>query len=260
MAVGSLGSDQKRPGLRAGAREISELKEQGESGVLEKVYNCCKSVCSYLHKGLGEVYSEKDQAMISNIRSVLDFKSLLEKVKTSGPVMVAQMTTRDFLEAAQNIDQEIFYQCSRAEMREQYQEFLRKVKGIEQMGGSENFSSMDMMVLMMNTAARRYRGCEAVMNILVQAATMKSVESVVESWISVLEHHSSKTRNLSTNSIDSEMTIAINGPSIQHRDSIVEESMQAYWRKTNTFKDGHFVRKSDEIKSYTVSKSVDSLV
>ena len=133
-------------------------------------------------------------------------------------------------------------------MREQYQEFLRKVKEIEQMGGSENFSSMDMMVLMMNTAARRNRGCEAVMNILVQAATMKSVESVVESCVSVLEHHSSKTRNLSANSIDSEMTIAINGPSIQHRDSIVEESTQAYWRKTNTFIDGQFVRKSNKIR------------
>ena len=90
-------------------------------------------------------------------------------------------------------------------------------------------------------------------------AAMKSVESVVESWISVLKHHSSKSRNLSEDMIETEMSVAINGPAVQHSESIVTDSMRKYWAGGKMFKDGHFVRKSLNIKSYFVSGAVDSL-
>ena len=73
--------------------------------------------------------------------------------------------------------------------------------------------------------------------ILVQAAAMKSVESVVESWISVLEHHSSKSWNLSEDMIETEMSVAINGPAVQYSESIVTDSMRKYWAGGKMFKD-----------------------
>ena len=45
-----------------------------------------------------------------------------------------------------------------------------------------------------NYSEKRYKGCESVIDILLWALVMKSVESVVESWISVIEIHSNKTR------------------------------------------------------------------
>ena len=112
---------------------------------------------------------------------------------------------------------------------------------------------------LLNTEGKLFKGCEAVMGILVQAAAMKSVESVVESWISVLEHHNSKSRPLSEDMIETEMSVAINGPAVQHSESVVTESMKKYWGGKKKVKDGHFVRKSMNIKSYFVSKAVDSL-
>ena len=84
-----------------------------------------------------------------------------------------------------------------------------------------------------------FKGCEAVIGILVQVAAMKSVESVVESWISVLEHHSSKSRPLSEDIIETEMSVAINGPAVQHSKSVVTESMKKYWDGKKQVNDRH---------------------
>ena len=46
---------------------------------------------------------------------------------------------------------------------------------------------------------------------------------------------------------------------MQHSESIVKESKIKYWGDKKKLKDGHFVRKSMNIKSYIVSKTVDSL-
>ena len=54
-------------------------------------------------------------------------------------------------------------------------------------------------------------------------------------------------------------TFAINGPAVQHSESVETESMKKYWGGKKQVKDGHFVRKSMNIKSYFVSKAVDSL-
>ena len=55
--------------------------------------------------------------------------------------------------------------------------------------------------------------------------------------------------------------IAVNGPMVQHCDSIVAESMSTYWNKLGfeALHSGHFTRRSDRIKSYTTSEAVDNL-
>ena len=82
-------------------------------------------------------------------------------------------------------------------------------------------------------------------DILIQATLSISVESVVESWISVLEHNSSKSRNLGLGAIDAEMIVAINGPAVAHCQGIVKETMATYWRqcKNVNLHDEHFVSK-----------------
>ena len=83
--------------------------------------------------------------------------------------------------------------------------------------------------------------------VVVQACVITSVESVVESWISVLEHHANKSRNLSYESIQHELMIALNGPLSQHCTPVVEEAMRAYWGRLKNAKlrNGHFTRVSD---------------
>ena len=97
---------------------------------------------------------------------------------------------------------------------------------------------------------------------MARAGVCKGIESVVESWVSTAEHHSSKLRNISQERLEHEMMIAINGPEVVHCDGVVKEGMAMYWAnsKMTGNREGHWVRRSEDIKCYTTSKAVDSIV
>ena len=147
-------------------------------------------------------------------------------------------------------------------MRLQYRQFVRNLEDLLAMENSSEFSSMKLLQLMLETAGERYVDCESIMDILTRAAVTKSVESVVESWISVLEYHANKRRQLGDDRIHDEMHLAINGPEPAHSDPLVQKSMKAYWEEAKHDKnrsDWHFIRHSENIISYTVSKVIDQL-
>ena len=145
-------------------------------------------------------------------------------------------------------------------MRIQYRLFLRRLEELLKVKGIE-FSSIEIMKKMLKTEERRYVDCEAVMDVLTRAACLKSVESVIESWISVLEHHASKRRNLGQERIEEELETAINGPSVAHSEKVVKEALNDYWKdsKNKNNRDGHYIRRSENIKSYEVSKAIDRI-
>ena len=56
-----------------------------------------------------------------------------------------------------------------------------------------------------------------------------------------------------------ETAVCINGPRPVNCDSVVTEAMREMWRncKLKGSTEGHFVRRSSDIRSYTVSKAVN---
>ena len=88
--------------------------------------------------------------------------------------------------------------CDEFEWRAQFRLFceaIEKVEDLKKVSEGE-LTSMEVLRMLLATQNELYKGCEAVIDILIQAALSISVESIVESWISVIEHHSSKSRPL----------------------------------------------------------------
>ena len=107
-----------------------------------------------------------------------------------------------------------------------------------------------------------FKDIESVLSMLASAGVAMGLESVVESWVSVLEHHNNPRRALSQERLEQEAMVAINGPAEVHCDSIVDEALASYWRKQKMAgnRDGHWIRRSSRIKSYFISEAVDSIV
>ena len=128
----------------------------------------------------------------------------------------------------------------------------------------EGITSHAMLKKLLDPDLGKFKGCEGVLSVLVKALVAKGgVESVVESMVSVMEAHSSPLRGLTDQTrIEDEMQIAWNGEDIYHCDSVVKEALEAYLSKCKREGDreGHFIRRSSNIKSYVVSKAVDSKV
>ena len=107
-------------------------------------------------------------------------------------------------------------------------------------------------------------GIEDIISILLRAAVAKGgVESVVESMVSVVEAHTPSSRGiLNQERLADEITVAWNGEDVVHCDALVKEAMLSYTGQYKLLgnREGHFVRRSENIKSYVISEAVDSLV
>ena len=82
----------------------------------------------------------------------------------------------------------------------------------------------------------------------------KGLESVVETWVSVLEHHASSQSILCRDRLIREGIVAINGPQVVHCDTIVKEGLKSYWSRVKGAGEGHWIWRCDNIQSNTVSK------
>ena len=97
---------------------------------------------------------------------------------------------------------------------------------------------------------------------MASAGILQGIESIVESWVSTLEIHSSKKRNLTQDRLHQEAMVAINGFDTLHCDNVVKEGLGMFFSRAKREGDrlGHFIRRSQNVKSYHVSRAVDSLI
>ena len=88
---------------------------------------------------------------------------------------------------------------------------------------SGKLTDLELLELVVHPARRDlYLDIEPVVAVMVRATLLVSVESIVETWISTMEHHASQRRTLGEMKLYDEMVIAVNGPAPVHCDSIVQ--------------------------------------
>jgi hypothetical protein len=84
------------------------------------------------------------------------------------------------------------------EYRLQYREYVRKLEIVDMDPPKRELSDMDLLeIFLQHENVHLYQDIETVMSVMVNAALLISVESIVESWISTMEHHSSQRRTMS---------------------------------------------------------------
>ena len=82
-----------------------------------------------------------------------------------------------------------------------------------------------------------------------------SVESIVESVVSIYETRQTKSRTLSDDRANYEMQIGYNGPDLAKADTMLKKAMDSYFKAHKQGK-WHFTIDPNRLK-YTVSKVVD---
>ena len=118
------------------------------------------------------------------------------------------------------IDPSLLNRVTEEELKAQYREYVRRQESLAKESAKRELSDMEFLEVFLDPAKKDlYSDIESVM---VRASLLISVESVVESWISVMEHHASQTRSLGEMLLHEEMVIAITGPSLAHCDSVFQ--------------------------------------
>ena len=148
-----------------------------------------------------------------------------------------------------------------SEIRIQFRKFISKLETHVAQLSEEDLSSIELIKVFLETERKLYVNIEMVMHVICVAAASMSVESVIESMVSIYENRNNKFRPISEERAVLEMN-AINGPELTHADGIIQASMTEYWKNSgrrkgdHETKNWHFVRKSQNIKDFCSSKVI----
>ena len=94
------------------------------------------------------------------------------------------------------------------------------------------------------------------MHVISAASVALSVESIVESVVSIYENRQTKSRTLGEDRANHEMQIGFNGPNLAKCDTILEKAMDSYFKAQKQGK-WHFTMNTNKIE-YSVTKVIDT--
>ena len=135
-----------------------------------------------------------------------------------------------------------------------YRRFLQKLESYFRSKSIKQFDSIAIIKLILVTDVL-YHKVEVIVHCICTASVKVSVESVVETLVSRYEQHFDSSRQLTEDHALEEMQIAENGPLLQHADSLLDRSMNNYWKSNNERGQWHFIRRTEDIRSYTGGSS-----
>lgn len=261
IPMGQLLPDTTR--TREGRRQGADNMLLDTDKVILNTNKRAVNVVDFLYSGLNEVvYTSEEKNIISHVRTLTDLKSAISRVARFGAAQTSSLNWRRFLEAAKFFEPEIVCMYTADELRYMFREFYRRLEEMSKTADISKISSLDILGQFLSSNGKLSKDVEPVLGIIARAAVCTAVESIVESWVSIVEHHSPSTRVLSQDRLEDEAMVSINGPELTHADPVIKEALRAYWQgsknKGNT--GGHFIRRSNNIKPYKVSGAVDSIV
>ena len=229
--------------------------------MVRKVEQRGQELVAFIETGLREkVYTDVDVISVENCRKLLDVRNQALRLKEHGSVKISSLHYKTFRDTSLFFEPELDKRLDPDDMRLQWKlfnEVLEEVITIH-----INLSSLDILKLLLNPKKGKFKGIEGVLSVLVRAAVAKGgVESVCESMVGVMEAHTPSLRAiLDQRRLEDELLVAWNGEDVYHCEAVVKEALGTYWGQCKSLanREGHFIRRSENIESYVTSEAVDS--
>lgn len=208
---------------------------------------------------LKNVFTEDDLKLFEHVRVITDLKLLAMKIKLKGVVLTAASELEKFLLSVKTIVHDL-KDISPSQLELQYRIFLDKMEEVIKpmpMKEYKELTSISLIKTFLSSKLCLFKNIELIMHSICVASTIFSVESICESLTSTYEYHNSRRRQITEETALHEMMISVNGPLPTNSNSIISEAMNSYFAHQ---KDWHFVRRSNNLKDWTVSKCADKLM
>ncbi|CAL4066453.1 unnamed protein product [Meganyctiphanes norvegica] len=170
--------------------------------------------------------------MINKVECLTDLKATFLKLKARGVPIVAAIEGEKLIKNAKSLCHTI-EDVSDNVLKMQYNLFLKKLLDIYFPVTEADFNmikNIDIIKNFFNTNEMLYEGVEFIMHAISAACVAISVESIVESVVSMYENRQTKFRNLGEDRANHEMQIGCNGPNLAKCDRLLEKAMKTYFK------------------------------
>ena len=259
IPMGQLVEDPTR--TRAGQEVAAENMLLDREGIIRITNKRAHDVVEFLEGGLSEVvYNAHDKLVISHVRALTDLRSVMIKVSNFGAAHTASLQWRRFLEAGKFMEQELVCRIGVDELRTQFRQLYRRLEDLSEEKCALELGSLEILARFMSSKGLLSKDVEGVLSVMARAAVCTSVESIVETWVSTIEHHSPKGRALAQDRLEAETAVAINGPDLVHADQLIIQAIKIHFKKAKSVKEraGYFVRRGANITQWIISEAVDT--
>ncbi len=133
------------------------------------------------------VFDDQATSLVEQLRPLLDLQRLAKNVKLRGSSMIGSLEAKTFVSNGKKIASNII-QIPDVELAAQYKEFLRRLEKVTNRIKEKDLpQSIEILKMFLDSSKRLYLGIEMVIHVLSVASVSMSVESVVESHVSVYE-------------------------------------------------------------------------
>ena len=176
--------------------------------------------------------------------------------KKKGSVLVGLESSARFLDAVRKVTNTVST-IADDEIIKCYRKLLRKLETFFKETDLKPLTSIGIIKSILQKDNDLFNAVEVVDHCICTAAFKISVESIVESLVSRYKKHLDSSRQMTEEHSLEEMSIADNGPLLQHADPLLERAVNKYWKRNESNERGewHFIRRSDDIRSYTGGSS-----
>ena len=174
------------------------------------------------------IFDDQATSLVEQLRPLLDLRRLATKVKSRGSSMIGSVETKTFVTNGKKIASNII-QIPDVDLAAQYKEFLRRLEKVTNGILEKDLpESIKVLKMFLDSSKRLYLGIEMVIHVLSVASVSMSVQSVVESHVSVHETRINRQRNVSEERGRQEMQISLNGPIVSRCGGVVKAAMTEY--------------------------------
>ena len=221
----------------------------------EKLNTNLKVFTTDLYQELSTIFLAKDKSCIEDSRILSDWNSLAVKLKSRSPAYLFILEKGSYVEASQRMDRNL-KSIETTSIEAQFKVFLKRLDIETKLISVEDLESSDPKHIIKTFMKREdlYDGIEIIMQATAVSAIKLSVESIVESFISVYNLHNNKLRPMEEETVDDEMMIHLNGPEIGECDKILKLALDKHFNG----KSWHFTTQNNIFKTH--GKAVTSVL
>ena len=118
----------------------------------------------------------------------------------TGAANIATVHFRGWVDAAKLLQPDLLVHLSVEELRSQFRRFVAKLE--ELAPTQKKLDNLKVFSLFLNPNLHLYTDIQSVLAILSNASVAMGLESVVESWVAIMEHHNSAVRPLTQDRLE----------------------------------------------------------
>ena len=217
--------------LNSRTRSQRGEEDGGDEPVFQKVTSQLKEFSTDLSVDLRQrAYKEDDVKIIELTRTVLDFETMINKMRSLEltPEIFAATYFDKFIDAAKALRIPSIDRFEESFLEKQLKTFMTRLDSLVSKDENCKIDPLEILTKLFSTKEEHFDGIQIILHIMGYSSLKSSCESILETFVSEYEYASDPRKNFHEDSINDVYVICKNGPLVSKCEKVIDMALTAY--------------------------------